>query len=235
MDTGKLKSGRQSATSAYATDSRDHWQATGGVGSGWHPSLERLVASGHIFMGQTYPDTGVLFRGLPSGLAQALDQDAFWLSDADNPLCKLERELDVSFCSEVARDALAVARPWEYSARDAVVLIFPAAVFGQRWRERAAATLGFADVGMVFKYPCLAQALTWADLYGLVVHPDSYSLCEDKIARLPVGKRPHLGMPAAAEVSDREAWQAAIDNLLAKETQTAALAEATDDYPRRSS
>lgn len=235
MDTSKSKSGRQAATSAYAMDSREHWQTAEGAGSGWHPSLDRLLASGHIFMGETYSDIGMLFRGLPSGLTQALEQDTFWLSDADNPLCNLERELGVSFCSEVARDALAVARPWEYSARDAVVLIFPAAVFGQRWRERAAATLGFADVGMVFKYPCLVEALTWTDLYGLIVHPDSYSLCEDRIARLPADKRPYLEMPPAAEVTDREAWQAAIDNVLAKEAQTAALAETTDDYPRRSS
>ena len=235
MDTSKSKSGRQAATSAYATDSRAHWQAAEGAGSGWHPSLDRLLASGHIFMGQTYSGTGMLFRGLPDGLMQALDQDSFWLSDADKPLCNLERELGVSFCSEVARDALAVARPWEYPAGDVVVLIFPATVFAQRWRERAAATLGFADVGMVFKYPCLVEPLSWADLYGLVVHPDSYSLCEDRIARLPADKRPYLGMPAATEVSDREAWQAAIDNVLAREAQTAALAETTDDYPRHSS
>lgn len=234
MDTDKLKSGRQAATSAYATDSREHWQAADSAGSGWHPTLDRLLASGHIFMGQTYTANGMLFRGLPSGLMHAVEQDAFWLSEADNPLCRLERELGVSFCSEVARDALAVARPWENPASDSVVLIFPATVFGQRWRERAAATLGFADVGMVFKYPCLAEALTWTDLYGLVVHPEHYSHCEDRIARLPADKRPHLGTPAANTVTEREAWQAAVDHLLARQGQSAAQAEATDDYPRRS-
>ena len=235
MDTGKLSSGRQAATSAYATDSREYWQAADSADSGWHPTLDRLLASGHIFMGQTYTDNGMLFRGMPSGLMQALEKEAFWLSDADQPLCYLERELGVSFCSEVARDAMAVARPWDNSTSDGVLLIFPATVFRRRWRERVAATLGFADVGMVFKYPCLVEALTWADLYGLVVHPERYSHCEDRIACLPPDERPHLGMPTPDKVTMREAWQAAIDHLLTIEAQTAAQPEATYDYPHRTS
>ncbi len=102
---------RAAATAAYARDGRgdDRYRA---VASGWHPTFDRLLGSGHIFMGYHYSASGLLFRGMPAGAAQALRQDRFWHSDFDNPLCQLERELDVIFCSEVARDALAVARPW---------------------------------------------------------------------------------------------------------------------------
>ncbi|MDZ7737448.1 MAG: hypothetical protein U5P41_16195 [Gammaproteobacteria bacterium] len=81
------------------------------------------------------------------------------------------------FCSEVARDALAVARPWLNASRDTAVLIFSSRVYVKRWRQHTAAMLGFADVGMVFKYPCLAEPLVWQDLYGLVVHPDKLAAC----------------------------------------------------------
>lgn len=223
----------RAATAAYATDGRDNWQVDAEPDSDWHPAFSRLLGSGHIFLGQTYGETGVLFRGMPTGLSAAIENRAFWQSNGDNPLCRLERELGVIFCSEVARDALAVARPWEQGAEDAILLIFASSIFARRWQRRAAAVLGFADVGMVFKYPCFAEALAWSDLYGLVVHPDRQPACQTMIERLPESARPYTTTPAAA-VNSRDAWLTAIDELLSKEQQSAAVCESTNEYPRRS-
>lgn len=227
----------QAATAAYATDGTGYRHRQAGdddpPDSGWHATFNRLLGNSHVFMAQTYTQTGMLFRGTPSGLAVAVETGVFWHSPHDNPLCELERELDVIFCSEVARDALAVARPWQNGSKDAAVLIFSSRVYVERWQQRTAAMLGFADVGMVFKYPCLAEPLGWHDLYGLVIHPDKLAACQSQIAGLPVALRPYVAAPAAADVADREAWMTVIDKLLAKEQMAAAASLPAADYPRR--
>ena len=221
------------ATAAYDTDGRaGQWQAQGRHGGDWHTVFGRLLDQGHIFMGQTYTATGVLFRGMPGGLWKMISSRRLWHSETDNPLCRLERDLDVIFCSEVARDALAVARPWEEQDRDAVILIFSGQIFVERWQARTAAMLGFADVGMVFKYPCLAEPLSWSELYGVVVHPDALAALESSLAELPDGQRPYLAAPRPDEVSQRDSWQVVIDELLAREQQLPAVCQPTDDYPR---
>ncbi|MCS3902498.1 hypothetical protein J2T55_000502 [Methylohalomonas lacus] len=213
---------RAAATGAYARDGRgdDRYRA---VASGWHPTFDRLLGSGHIFMGYHYSAGGLLFRGMPAGAAKALREDRFWHSDFDNPLCQLERDLDVVFCSEVARDALAVARPWEDGREDAAILVFASDCFNQRWQQRSAAALGFADVGMVFKYPCLAEPLRSHDLLAVLAHPALAASMTTSVALL-----------SPEQPASRDAWQALLDEWLAAQTQSPARALPTDLYPRRS-
>lgn len=212
---------RPAATAAYARDGRDDDRHRE-VASGWHPTFDRLLGSGHIFMGYHYSAGGLLFRGMPSGAVQALCQDRFWHSDFDNPLCQLERELDVAFCSEVARDALAVARPWESGREDAAILIFASDCFNQRLQQNSAAALGFADVGMVFKYPCLAEPLRGHDLLAVLGH-SALTTCSD------------VGIPLLSpeQPASRDAWQALLDDWLADQARVPARALTTERYPRR--
>lgn len=231
----KHQTGSGAATAAYETDGRTQWQVLQQSETDWHQTFNNLLDKGHIFMGQTYSDTGMLFRGMPAGLAEAMEQDGFWHCQHENPLCQLERELDVIFCSEVARDALAVARPWQDKARDAVILIFSSKIFVERWQARNAAMLGFADVGMVFKYPCLAAPLDWSDLHGIVLHPDAVPACKSRFAGWPEIQRPHIAAPAVTDATCRESWQAVIDEMLAGQRLTAAVSQPTTEFPQRSS
>lgn len=209
----------QAATGAYASDHRD-WSDFDVAASGWHPAFDRLLAGGHSFMGYHYPDAGLLFRGMPSGIKVALADDQIWHRAFDNPLCQLERNLGVLFCSEVARDAMAVARPWESGREDAGILIFASEVFNQRWRERRAAVLGFADVGMVFKYPCFAEPLRQSDLLAVLSYPQ-------------IPSRFAVEILSPSKPGARESWQVLLDTWLNRQSLVPAMARTTDCYPRR--
>lgn len=219
----------QAATAAYKNDGRStDWRAAGaGSVSGWHPTFDNLLAAGHIFMGYRFSGSGLLFRGMPSGMAEAVASSRFWHSQSDTPLCRLERDLNVVFCSEVARDAMAVAKPWEDGREDAGILVFHSDRFNRRWEKREAAALGFADVGMVFKYPCLAEPLQRDDLRAVLLHSTQREACQSGRA----GQLPELLCPQQAD--SRDSWQALLDDWLRTQDRVAAMAVATDRYPRR--
>jgi len=220
-----------SATSAYGADGREGWREREIRDHGWHPAFNRLLSSGYLFLDAMFSEDGMLFRGMPAGSAALLAGDRFWHSPDDNPLSRLERDLKVLFCSQMARDALAVARPWQNPG--AVILVFPAAIFRRRWRERSAAMLGFADVGMVFRYPCLAEPLCLSDLAAMVVHPDELPACRARLRELPASARPLLLAPAARIADRRESWAVVIEQWLAETDNTPAEVVAAGDYPQR--
>lgn len=223
----------QAATGAYAMDGRGDIDEQHVVNSGWHASFDRLLGQGYIFMAQIFDGGGMLFRGMPEGALQALCSKSFWHNHSDNPLCRLERELDIVFCSETVRDALAVARPWQSDARDSAILVFSSAAFNRRWQQRAAAVLAFADVGMVFKYPCLAEPLALNDLYGVLLHPDQLAQYQTLEPVLPDRGPPYIMAPSLDELGSREGWAAALERLLAREGVGAAAIRPAADYPRR--
>jgi hypothetical protein len=138
------------------------------VRSGWAPGIDRLLAAGHEFLPYGYAGKGLLFRGLGSGLRAGLLAGAFGRCDSGHALCALEHELGVHLLSHELSDALAVARLWEGRA-DSGLLAFPASVFEAAMRARRAAVLGFAEPGVVFRYPFLIDALRLADVALLFV------------------------------------------------------------------
>lgn len=223
----------RAATGAYATDGRSQEHESTPVISGWHGAFDRLLGRGYIFMGHTFATSGVLFRGMPADVLQSLQDNTFWHSHDEDPLCRLERDLNVIFCSETARDALAVAKPWQGARQDAAILVFDSAVFNRRWQDRTAAVLGFADVGMVFKYPCLAEPLVLADLYGVLLHPETLARYEADGSSLMHDARPYCVAPAPEELASREGWAAALERLLARGGVEATQSLSTADYPRR--
>lgn len=215
------------ATSAYDRDGRtDSWPAPATAGSGWHPTLDNLLAGGHIFMNSRFGGKGVLFRGMPSGFKAAWAGDSFWHSDFDNSLCRLEKSLGVIFCSELARDAMAVARPWDNGREDAAILVFASDGFERRWQQRAAAVLGFADMGLVFKYPCIAEPLRRDDLLAVV------SSAATRDAALAAADASAAWL-TPGQADSRDAWQSVLDNWMRDRGHAAASAAITDSYPRR--
>ncbi|MFO1435549.1 MAG: hypothetical protein U1F34_04005 [Gammaproteobacteria bacterium] len=117
-----------------------------------------LVQRDYAFLGYRYTPGGVLYRGLRKGLAANIAHGAWLPSVDDGPLAALERELGVFLFSHDLSDALSVSRLWEDND-DAAILVFDAAEFDARWRCGGAAVLGFAEPGVVFRYPFFAEPL----------------------------------------------------------------------------
>lgn len=191
--------------------------------SGWHPKIDELLGLDHGFLGIRYGDSGVLFRGLPCGLAANLDAGR-WLPSTDpGPLGSLERQLGVYLLSHDLSDALTVARLWE-GREDAAVMVFSAAEFNRRWRNATAAVLGFAEPGMVFRYPFLVEALPVDAVDSIVVPTHCGGVTDPRVARPPAA--------IGAGRGDVERW---ILEMLESRGLCPAQPEATDRYPRRDS
>lgn len=227
---------KQAATSAYRQDGREPgWCSQANADSGWHPRLDRLRRGGYSYLGYHFSDHGVLFRGMPGGFLAALAEGQFWHGADEAMLCRLERELDVIFCSETARDALAVAKPWQ-TKRDAAVLVFNSSIFAARWQKRAAAVLGFADVGMVFKYPCLAEPLLLSELSAVLVAPEIHAEANRLLAGNPenaaAGHLDRMLCTLSGQAFDqREEWNSALEMMITTHGFEAAAVETCDIYP----
>ncbi|MDZ7737447.1 MAG: hypothetical protein U5P41_16190 [Gammaproteobacteria bacterium] len=73
------KSAQPGCDGGHAADGPDisHQRPADSPDSGWHATFNRLLGSGHIFMAQTYTQTGMLFRGMPSELAAVVRTGGF--------------------------------------------------------------------------------------------------------------------------------------------------------------
>ncbi|MEQ8664002.1 MAG: hypothetical protein RLW62_24555 [Gammaproteobacteria bacterium] len=211
-------------TTVYARNARD-----GGRGRrcepGWHPAIADLVRRDYAFLPLTYAGDGVLFRGLASGLGTALAGGQCTPSAGTHALNALERETGVVFVSQDVGDALAVARLWEGPA-DGGILVIPAGAFARAHAAGNAAVLGFADPGVVFRYPCFAPPLALAALAAVIVHPAA--------APRVHASGPHrvLVLPAATPPARGEVG-AAVTRLLADADLHAAHAVSGARHPRR--
>jgi hypothetical protein len=130
----------------------------GAVDSHWHPRILSLVQRDYSFLGYRYAPGGMLYRGLHKGLTATLANGAWLPSVDEGPLGALERELGVFLFSHELSDALSVSRLWEDN-NDAAILVFNASEFDARWRRGEAAILGFAEPGVIFKYPFFVEPL----------------------------------------------------------------------------
>jgi hypothetical protein len=207
---------------AYAYNTRQHSPYPAPVRSGWHSRIDDLLARDYSFLPCGYSDTGCLFRGMSRGLSACIDAGCWRLSEDDSPLGALERELGVFLLSHDLSDALSVSRLWQ-AQPDAAVLVFPAAEFRQRWEERAAAVLGFAEPGVVFKYPFLVEPLPMQSVQAIFV-AGSYD----------GSRKPGFFELPAAAISDRSETERYVREALQQRGVTAALAIETNRYPRRS-
>lgn len=146
-----------SANSAYRFDLDALAGAASAAATGWHPVIDRLLARRCQFLDCSFTD-GVLFRAIPAGLAAGLAAGEWPRLAAGRGVCAQEAELGGLLLSHELSDALAVARPWERPA-DAAILVVDAGWFDAALRRREAAVLAFAEPGVVFRYPLLAEPL----------------------------------------------------------------------------
>jgi len=192
---------------------------------GWHAAIASLVRRDYAFLPLRYGDQGVLFRGMARGLGAALSAGHCMPSSDDHALNALERETGVVFVSQDVSDALAVARLWE-APLDGGILVIPASAFGRAHAAGNAAVLGFADPGVVFRYPCFAPPLVLDDLTQVIVHPAA----APAVAGLAPGRMMTLPTETTAE---RGAVAAAITRLLEDAAWHAATPQNGARFPRR--
>ncbi len=146
-----------SANSAYRFDLDTSPEEASAAATGWHPVINRLLARRCQFLDCSFAD-GVLFRAVPAGFAAGLAAGEWPRLAEGRGVCAQEADLGGLLLSHELSDALAVARPWEQPA-DAAILVLDAAWFDAALRRRKAAVLAFAEPGVVFRYPLLAEPL----------------------------------------------------------------------------
>ena len=130
----------------------------------------------------------MLFRGINGGLDAELSRGYWSLSADHSPQGALERELGVYLLSHELSDALTIARFWE-DRPDAALYVFASEQYWHRAQQRKAAMLAFAEPGVVFKYPFLAEPLPVANIEAIIVSTTS-KFAHDiykNIWRLPPG------------------------------------------------
>ena len=153
----------------YAHNNRPGRRARG-CEAGWDPAIANLVERDYAFLPLTYADDGYLFRGLDGKLEDSLASGTLGLNAGPHGLAALEREAGVLFVSADLSDALAVSRLWENPAGSAIAVL-SAARFADAHAAGRAAVLGFADPGVVFRYPFVIAPWPIEALAGLIVHP----------------------------------------------------------------
>ena len=154
-------------TTAYASNTRER-KPRQAVSYAHNEKIHSLLNRDYSFLPISYQSPGYLFRGLASGLDMACKTGKLSLNQGEHALAHLERELGVILVSADFADAYSVARLWE-SMDDAVIAIISADYFANRYRQHEAATLGFAEPGVVFKYPFLCQDIPLVDIDYFIV------------------------------------------------------------------
>ncbi|MGE0485651.1 MAG: hypothetical protein AB7Q81_16010 [Gammaproteobacteria bacterium] len=212
-------------TTVYADNAR-----RGGRGRscepGWSESFARLVERDYAFLPLTYAAPGWLYRGIDRGLSALLAGEELELNAGEHALAALEREAGVLFVSQDVSDALSVTRLWEARA-DAAILAIRAAAFAQAHDEGRAAVLGFADPGVVFRYPAFAAPLAASVASHVFVHADVAP--GETVSAASDGPRV---VAVRAAGGGREAFAAALAGALERHGIVAARPRPATRWPR---
>jgi hypothetical protein len=145
---------------------------------GWADAINRMIDQRYAFLAMEYENNGYLFRGMSSGLLNALLKNKFWHYSGEERGAHLERELDVLFLSQDFSDALTVSKLWEQKS-DACIIVFKSEIFNLALNEKKAAMMATAEPGVVFKYPFLSQPLTLDDIEYLIVSTELLHTLQD--------------------------------------------------------
>ena len=199
--------------------------------SQWHPRIQRLLMQGHTFLPYDFSADGYLFRGVSQGLLASLLRGEFGYFDDDRSLPALEQELGVFFVSHALSDALTVARLLE-QAHDGGVLIFRSELFRRESASRRAAVLGFAEGGLIFKYPFLVQPLRLSDIDYLLVTERVQQRVQDAAKPMDRIKTIVLAPAIDAASADRVSFKQAIVDVLQGQHIQGATLVSSENWPR---
>lgn len=133
----------------------------------WAPAITRLLAAGYSFLGNSYTEDGFLFRGMETGVMNAITNGSFGHFDGSREESGVERIMDICFFTREIRDALTVADM--RNNRNGCILVLSARHFNRALSERRAAVMAIGDSGMVFGYPFLADSVLLDEIDALVI------------------------------------------------------------------
>lgn len=210
-----MRSDTKSQTTAYASNTR-HANPARDVKYSRNAKIQRLLKLDYAFLPLNFQLPGFLFRGLESGLNVALSSGRFGLNQGSHSLAHLERDLEVLLISGDFSDAFTVSRIWENN-EDAVILALKADYFKSRYEQDRAATLGFAEPGVVFKYPFLCDDIALADV--------SYFICSGENAeKIAAALRQACDTPHAID-NDRFIFTDSLPTTCTRQTLNEYLAQ----------
>jgi len=155
---------------SFASEANDH---------GWAKAINRMIEQRYAFLALEYENDGYLFRGMSSGLFEALLDDHFWHYSGEDSGNQFEKDLDVLLLTQDFSDAFTVSKLWEQKP-DACIIIFRSEIFNNALNDRKAAMMATAEPGVVFKYPFLSHALTSENIEYLVVSADLLNVHDNR-------------------------------------------------------
>lgn len=241
-ETSRLTSaGRIDRTSsrqtAYASDCQSRVESACRL-TGWDPKITRLFDLGQRFLGCEYSEPGWLYRGGASGLKEVLKHGELGHFDGEKSVTRLEHELGIYLVSQDFSDAYSVARFWE-AGRGAYIAVFQSRFFNRELYAGRAAVLGFAEPGVVFKYPFLTHPVKLSDINFLIVSPEDF---DDITAGLEKGSSPNDPNPWTSRIissavdpearSQRMLFEKALTGLLENRGVKSAVARPSSKHPR---
>lgn len=199
-------------SSTYASTTKNH---------GWSDAINRMIEQRYAFLGLQYEQEGFLFRGMSTGLSEALIENKFWHYHGDDRGNLFEKDLDVILLSQDFSDAFTVSKFWE-KKEDACILTFKSRIFNEALAKKNAAMMATAEPGVVFKYPFLCHPLTLDDIDYLIVasnylerfkNDKNFKKLESIINKLQASKK-LIQVRASTECSDRSIMEKMIVEVL---------------------
>lgn len=139
----------------------------------WHPAIGRLHLQGHNFLRMNYSPDCALFRGAASGLKDLAVSGVCGHFCGTHSATSMEQELDVLLISQDLSDACTIARFWEIE-RDNYIAVLDSDRFNSELDQGRAAMLGFAEPGVVFRYPFFCEPFPLDWIRWLFVSPADY-------------------------------------------------------------
>ena len=226
-----------SLTTAYDSNTRPHHDLNP-VTYGNNKKIRKLLHDDFAFLPISYRNPGFLFRGLEVGLSDACTTGYFALNRGAHSLAHLERELNVILVSADFSDAFSVTRIWE-AHEDAVIMALPADYFWVRYQQHQAATLGFAEPGVVFKYPFLCEAIALQDIACFIIGPHHAAKLTNALVRLTDKTSGDLCQRLIVVDDDcanlsRQALEQYLENRLQERQIVGAVPIQVKDFPTKS-
>lgn len=174
-----MENKRSNTQTAYEHNAHSSVSNTEVKDHGWSNAINQMIDQRYAFLDLQYHETGYLFRGMSTGLFDALLEQQFWHYAGDDRGSHFEKELNVILVSQDFSDALTVSKLWENNS-DACIIIFKSNIFNNALAEKNAAMMATAEPGVVFKYPFLCQPLLLSEIEYIVVSAELLASLSNK-------------------------------------------------------
>lgn len=135
----------------------------------WSEAIDHLMAAGYDFKAEQFSNDSYLFRGMSSGLFEAIKKQSFehFLNVSETNTA--EQIMQIYFVTHDLSDAITAACLYELQQENAV-LVFKSSLFNQQLSDGNAAVLNVGDMGIIFRYPFLTQSIKLSDVAYIIVN-----------------------------------------------------------------